>query len=206
MHQEALLERNSNSHLINALEYFLPFCEIFHVRVENISTRSIYFQITIESVMNFDPRRPFWPTYMESDQKKNVLAPSSCTVPIISYQYILILKIFKKISFQVLSCNDDLNKINEHNKPMINSSKLILQLRKIITFKMISPAISEIEASMHSQSAQIWRNFWPVLYQPSKTAGDIILKTLILHSQHIHLLEFIIGSSCSFILLRSSLQ
>ena len=76
--------------------------------------------------MNFDPRRPFWPTYMESDQKKNVLATSSCTVPIISYQYILILKIFKKISFQVLSCNDDLNKINEHNKPMINSSKLIL--------------------------------------------------------------------------------
>ena len=71
---------------------------------------------------------------------------------------------------------------------------------------MISPAISEIEASMHSQSAEIWWNFWPVLYRPSKTAGDIILKTVFLHSQSIHLLEFIISSSCSFILLRSSLQ
>ena len=72
---------------------------------------------------------------------------------------------------------------------------------------MISPAVFEIEASMHSQSAQIWRNFWHVLlYRPSKTAGDIIFKTAFLHSQSIHLLEFIISSSCSFILLRSSLQ
>ena len=103
-------------------------------------------------------------------------------------------------------CNDDLSNINEHHELMINSSKRLHWLCKIIVFKMISPAIFEIEASMHNQSAQIWRNFWPVLYRPSKTAGDIILKIGILHSQSIHLLEFIIGSSCSFILLRSSLQ
>ena len=66
---------------------------------------------------------------------------------------------------------------------------------------MISPAVFETEASMHSQSAQNWRNFWPVLYRPSKTAGDIILKMVILHSQSIHLLEFIIGSLGSFILM-----
>ena len=77
----------------------------------------------------------------------------------------------------------------------------MLQLCRITLFKVISPAVSEIEACMHSQSVQIWRNFWPVLYRPSKTAGDIILKTVILHSQSIHLLEFIIGSSCFFYLI-----
>ena len=103
-------------------------------------------------------------------------------------------------------CNDDLNKINEQDEPKKNSNKWMIWLCKITIFKMISPAVFEIQASMHSQSAQIWRNFWPVLYRPSKTAGDIILKTGILRNQSIHLLEFINGSSCSFFLLRSSLQ
>ena len=103
-------------------------------------------------------------------------------------------------------CNDDLYKINEQRSHMINSSKRMPWLCKFTIFKILSWTVFEIQASMHSQSAQIWQNFLPVLYQPSKMVHDMIFKTVILHSQGIHLLELTIRILCSFILFRSSLQ
>ena len=56
-------------------------------------------------------------------------------------------------------CNDDLNKINEHDEPMINSCKWMVWLCKITVFKMISLApflrASTIQAKNSAKFGQI---------------------------------------------------
>ena len=79
-------------------------------------------------------------------------------------------------------CNDDLNKINEHDEPMINSSKWMLWLCKITVFKMISPAVFEGRYNTGQKFRQIWADWLCMLASISKMAGDIILKIVILHS------------------------
>ena len=99
-----------------------------------------------------------------------------------------------------------LNKINDHNELMINSSKWMLWLCKITVFKMISPAVFEGRYNTGQKFHQIWADWLCMLALILKMANDIILQIVILHSQSIHLLEFIISSLGSFIVLRSSFQ